>query len=140
MEDEILDNRLKKMEENAKKLRKTALDAEKNLAKKISELNIKNEPTQLDIDISGIDAKYSELLKINSDAIRAIKQMGDELTDEDLITLKTLYQQNTQLLDLWTQEEEKIRKKHSDKYIKDKQDAENKIADAVTQGKEKRNS
>lgn len=137
MESEIIDARIKKMEEKQKELRKKAIDAEKDLAKKIKDLQADSEPSELDIDLSNLDNKYSELLKINSDAINSIKEMGENMSDEDLVTLKKLYVQNNQLLDLWTAEEEKVRKKHADKQLKARQEVEDKIEDLLTTGNAK---
>lgn len=135
--DEIFDAKQKKLDEQAKELRKKAIEAEKNLADKIKELRVKSNDEELQREIEGNDLKFQELLKINKDAIKSINEMGERASIEDLQTKKRLYEQNNQLLDLWATEDVNIRKKHNDKIKKDRQEVEDKISDILANGKER---
>lgn len=137
MEDEIFDAKQKKLDEQAGELRKKSIETEKNIAEKIREIKADAFEDELAKDIANNDIKFQELLQINSNAIKSIRDMGDKVTDEDLVTLKNLYDQNSQLLDLWGSEEEKIRKKHAEKQAKDRQELEDKIDEILSSGHNK---
>lgn len=135
--DEIFDAKQKKLDDQAKELRKKALDIEKDLAKKIADFKADASDDELTKEIANNDNKWAELINSNNTAIAYIKQMGDRATDAELATLKNLLKQNSELYDIWGDEDTKIRKKHLDKQAKDRKEVEDKIADILSTGKDK---